>query len=67
MRVRSAPDMGEPERIGWISRIRERGVLRVAASYAVIAWLTIRSLEKLGLAWNVRLPTMSQRERRRLA
>ena len=26
-----------------------------------IAWITIRTLEKLGLAWNVRLPTESQR------
>ncbi len=32
-----------------------------------IAWITIRTLEKLGLAWNVRLPTESQRARRRLA
>ena len=32
-----------------------------------IAWITIRSLEKLGLAWNVRLPTEGQRARRRLA
>jgi stearoyl-CoA desaturase (delta-9 desaturase) len=32
-----------------------------------IAWITIRSLEKLGLAWNVRLPSESQRARRRLA
>jgi stearoyl-CoA desaturase (delta-9 desaturase) len=31
-----------------------------------IAWLTIRGLERLGLAWNVRLPDESQRERRRL-
>jgi TolB-like protein len=34
--------MGEPERMGWISRIRERGVLRVAASYAIIAWLALQ-------------------------
>ncbi len=26
-----------------------------------IAWITIRTLEKLGLAWNVRLPSDSQR------
>jgi stearoyl-CoA desaturase (delta-9 desaturase) len=32
-----------------------------------IAWITIRTLEKLGLAWNVRLPNESQRARRRLA
>ena len=31
-----------------------------------IAWLTIKTLEKLGLAWNVRLPSDSQRSRRRL-
>jgi len=27
---------------GWLARLRERGVLRVAASYAVIAWLTLQ-------------------------
>jgi stearoyl-CoA desaturase (delta-9 desaturase) len=32
-----------------------------------LAWLTIRGLEKLGLAWDVRLPTPDQRDRRRLA
>jgi stearoyl-CoA desaturase (delta-9 desaturase) len=32
-----------------------------------IAWWTIRGLEKLGLAWDVRLPGSSQRERRRIA
>jgi stearoyl-CoA desaturase (delta-9 desaturase) len=32
-----------------------------------IAWITIRTLERLGLAWNVRLPTETQRSRRRLA
>ena len=32
-----------------------------------IAWITIRTLEKLGLAWNVHLPSESQRARRRLA
>jgi hypothetical protein len=44
--------MNGPERTGWISRIRERGVLRVAASYAVIAWLALQIasvvLEPLG-------------------
>ena len=32
-----------------------------------IAWITIRTLEKLGLAWNVHLPSETQRARRRLA
>jgi TolB-like protein len=27
---------------GWLQRLRERGVLRVAASYAVIAWLLLQ-------------------------
>jgi adenylate cyclase len=27
---------------GWLRRLRERGVLRVAASYAVIAWLVLQ-------------------------
>jgi stearoyl-CoA desaturase (delta-9 desaturase) len=31
-----------------------------------IAWITIRTLEKLGLAWNVHLPSQTQRARRRL-
>jgi len=29
-------------RPGLIARLRERGVLRVAASYAVIAWLLLQ-------------------------
>jgi stearoyl-CoA desaturase (delta-9 desaturase) len=32
-----------------------------------IAWWTIRGLERLGLAWDVRLPSEGQRARRRLA
>lgn len=39
-------------RPGWIGRLRERGVLRVAVSYAVIAWLALQIasvvLEPLG-------------------
>jgi len=31
-----------PEPAGFLSRLRERGVLRVAASYAVIAWLALQ-------------------------
>jgi len=27
---------------GFLNRLRERGVLRVAASYAVIAWLLLQ-------------------------
>ena len=41
-----------PEPAGFLSRLRERGVLRVAASYAVIAWLALQIasvvLEPLG-------------------
>lgn len=44
--------MGPAERTGWLARLRERGVLRVAASYAVIAWLALQiadvTLEPLG-------------------
>jgi stearoyl-CoA desaturase (delta-9 desaturase) len=32
-----------------------------------ISWWTIHALEKLGLAWDVRLPSTAQRARRRLA
>ncbi len=39
-------------RSGWLQRLRERGVLRVAASYAIIAWLLLQiadvTLEPLG-------------------
>jgi serine/threonine-protein kinase len=45
--------MAPAERTGWLTRIRERGVLRVAASYAVIAWLALQiadvTLEPLGV------------------
>jgi hypothetical protein len=40
-------------RSGWFNRLRERGVLRVAASYGVIAWLGLQIasvvLDPLGL------------------
>ena len=40
-------------RSGWFNRLRERGVLRVAASYGVIAWLALQIasvvLDPLGL------------------
>ncbi len=32
-----------------------------------VSWLVIRALEKLGLVWNVRVPSSQQIERRRLA
>ncbi|MBA2740513.1 MAG: acyl-CoA desaturase [Actinobacteria bacterium] len=32
-----------------------------------VSWWTIRALEKLGLVWNVRVPSREQMERRRLA
>ena len=34
--------MTNPEKSGWLHRLRERGVIRVAASYAVIAWLLLQ-------------------------
>ena len=34
--------MTNPETSGWLHRMRERGVIRVAASYAVIAWLLLQ-------------------------
>ena len=38
---------------GWLHRLRERGVIRVAASYAVIAWLLLQiadvTFEPLGV------------------
>jgi hypothetical protein len=30
------------KRPGWLSELRERGVIRVAVSYAVIAWLLLQ-------------------------
>jgi len=42
-----------PETSGWLHRVRERGVIRVAASYAVIAWLLLQiadvTFEPLGV------------------
>ena len=42
-----------PETSGWLRRLRERGVIRVAASYAVIAWLLLQiadvTFEPLGV------------------
>jgi stearoyl-CoA desaturase (delta-9 desaturase) len=32
-----------------------------------VSWIVIRALERLGLAWNVRLPSVAQIDRRRLA
>jgi TolB-like protein/tetratricopeptide (TPR) repeat protein len=44
--------MPDPYPAGWLSHLRERGVVRVAASYAVIAWLVLQiadvTLEPLG-------------------
>src|SRR5262245_7699591 len=41
------------ETSGWLYRLRERGVVRVAASYAVIAWLLLQiadvTFEPLGV------------------
>jgi TolB-like protein len=45
--------MTNPETSGWLHRLRERGVIRVAASYAVIAWLLLQiadvTFEPLGV------------------
>jgi hypothetical protein len=48
---------------GLISRLRNRGVFRVAASYGVIAWLLLQIadvvLEPLGApGWTLRAPSM---------
>ena len=34
--------MGITGSTGWLHRLRERGVIRVAVSYAVIAWLLLQ-------------------------
>jgi len=34
--------MTNPGTSGWLHRLRERGVIRVAASYALIAWLLLQ-------------------------
>jgi hypothetical protein len=45
--------MTNPETRGWLHHLRERGVIRVAASYAVIAWLLLQiadvTFEPLGV------------------
>ena len=45
--------MSSVDRPGWLSQLRDRGVLRVAASYAVIGWLVLQiadvTFEPLGL------------------
>lgn len=45
--------MSNTARPGWLSQLRQRGVLRVAASYAVIGWLLLQiadvTFEPLGL------------------
>ena len=45
--------MTNPETSGWLHRLRERGVIRVALSYAVIAWLALQiadvTFEPLGV------------------
>ena len=45
--------MSDPNHVGWLAQLRERGVLRVAASYAVIAWLLLQiadvTFEPMGL------------------
>jgi TolB-like protein len=45
--------MGVTGSTGWLQRLRERGVIRVAASYAVIAWLLLQiadvTFEPLGV------------------
>src|SRR5688572_29066510 len=46
-------------RSGLIARLRERGVLRVAAGYAVIAWLVLQIADVVLEPWN--LPAWVQR------
>jgi len=45
--------LSDIRRTGWLHRLRERGVIRVAASYAVIAWLLLQiadvTFEPLGV------------------
>ena len=45
--------MGSMSSTGWLHRLRERGVIRVAASYAVIGWLLLQiadvTFEPLGV------------------
>ena len=45
--------MASTDGTGWLHRLRERGVIRVAASYAVIAWLLLQiadvTFEPLGV------------------
>jgi len=49
-------------RSGLIARLRERGVLRVAASYAVIAWLVLQIADLVLGPWALpRLPETSRR------
>ena len=50
--------MTNPRPAGWLGQLRERGVLRAAASYAVIAWLLLQiadvTFEPLGVpAWSM--------------
>ncbi len=45
--------MPDPPRTAWLTQLRERGVIRVASSYAIIAWLLLQiadvSFEPLGV------------------
>lgn len=34
--------MPDPLRTDWLTQLRERGVIRVATSYSVIAWLLLQ-------------------------
>src|SRR5687767_11426644 len=51
--------MTNPGTSGWLHRLRERGVIRVAASYARIAWLLLQiadvTFEPLGVPRWVRV------------
>lgn len=50
-------------RSGLIARLRERGLLRVAASYAVIAWLVLQIADLVLGPWA--LPRLPKTFRRR--
>ena len=47
---------------GWLTRLRERGVLRVAASYAVIAWLALQIASVNPRIGRFLLPPCTQRK-----
>jgi hypothetical protein len=45
--------VSERQHTGLVQRLRERGVLRVAASYVVIAWLVLQIADVLLEPWDL--------------